>query len=833
MENMAQSAGDEKMKLSLKPLLLAIVGTFLLQLWLCYFFSFGSVIPMTNDIIPANCWEFRFHFPPQGFVSYDYWLGFANYPVPLTPFTMLAHLPVWLLFTVYYPMFGTLAVASSYWLMRELKLSSHAAVIGGLIYGWQGPLLSNIYGGHFAPMALLALTPVAAVMALRAIRNLDWRAAVVCGSVLGMNICLAPDQGMLVALLIGALYLVGIVRSGRRKPREGTMLFGRLLAAIMMSVLVALPALQTTVQTGISGVKQVTSDDPQQHWDWATQWSLPLTETLDYLVPGFFGWRSGSMDGPYWGRIGQQAGWEQHHRGFRNFLISTNSFGTTAFILALAGGWTLLRKRGRDEPTARPSLRNSAGNTVGRPYQPLYDDQIFYGRFFVAVLVICYLLALGRYAPFYWFFYKLPYMGTWRNPMKFMVPGGLCLTVLAAFGTQAMLDSSRVALRRLLTGVSVIAVLILLAAAGASSWLVSPLTAQGYSPPEITAAIGVARLTAFVAALVLGVLWLIWVKPEWGILLLAVSVAGQMYWVHRHYLEPFNFRAAYRTNPLIETIRTNPEPVRVKFLGQDGLLHYYLSAVFPYHRIASVDIPASSRIPEDYLAFFTALQNNPIRLWQLAGVKYLAIPASVLNQVLQSPELRANIAGATRFQAQGSKLDDLQVISVGDNQPATHALVTLKDYLPKATFVPGIEVLPDQAALSRRLAAPDWNPRHTLLFDQPSAASASSDATGTVRLRRYSGSRIEVEAETTAPGYVLINDRFDLNWRATVNNQPVTPFRTDMILYAVPVPAGRSALVLRYQSSAIPVYVHLAALGLTALIGLLGVCQPSSFVLHE
>ena len=62
MENMAQSAGDEKMKLSLKPLLLAIVGTFLLQLWLCYFFSFGSVIPMTNDIIPANCWEFRFHF---------------------------------------------------------------------------------------------------------------------------------------------------------------------------------------------------------------------------------------------------------------------------------------------------------------------------------------------------------------------------------------------------------------------------------------------------------------------------------------------------------------------------------------------------------------------------------------------------------------------------------------------------------------------------------------------------------------------------------------------------------------------------------------------------
>jgi len=345
------------------------------------------------------------------------------------------------------------------------------------------------------------------------------------------------------------------------------------------------------------------------------------------------------------------------------------------------------------------------------------------------------------------------------------------------------------------------------------------------------------RLTAFVAALVVGLLWFVVerasrplpgktngrdARSTMGIILLAVLIVGQMLWVHTHYVEPFNFRAAYRTNALIETIRTDPEPVRVKFLGQDGLLHYYLSAVFPYHRISSFDIPALSRMPQDYHAFFTALEKQPLRLWQLSGVKYLAAPASALNQILQAPELRANIAGAARFQAQGTKLDNIQVISVSENQPATHALVTLKDYLPKATFVPGIEVLPDQAALSRRLADPGWNPRRTLLLDQPSAANETNDATGTVHLRRYSGNRIEVEVEAGAPGYILINDRFDPNWRATVNGQPVTPFRADLIFYAVPVTAGHSTLKLHYQSPAIPVQAHLAGLGVVILVALIG-----------
>ncbi len=792
------------------PLISAVGGTLLLQLWLCYFFAAGDVIPLTNDVTPANYRFQRFQFPPQGFVNYDYWLGFANPAMPLTPTSLFANLSVWLFFTVYYPLCGALAVATAYWLLRELKLGAAAALVGGLIYGWQGPLLSNIYSGHFGPMMLLVLMPLAFGAALRAIRDRSWWAASGCGVILGMNICLQPDQGMLVSLLVGALYLAAIGRRFRSARRESLWLGGRLLVAIALAVLVALPTLQTMLQTQITGVKQVASDDPRAHWNWATQWSLPFAETLDYLVPGFFGWRSGNADGPYWGKIGQQADWETDRQGLRNFSISANSFGTGALVLALTGAGMLWR---RNRAASRPP-------TTAAPEGFLDVEGRFFGWFFAAALVICYLLALGRHAPFYWFFYKLPYMGTWRNPLKFMVPGGLCLAVLAAYGTHAMINGWLPKRQRwLLIGGSIVTGLVVLVAWTASSWLPPTLTPHGYRPAEIAAAVAVTRQAATVAALVVGLVWLARAKPVLRMPLLACLVVGQMVWVHTHYLEPVNFRAAYRSNPLIDTLRSDPEPVRVKLLAKDGLLHYYLSAVFPYYRIASLDIPASSRMPQDYLAFFTALENNPIRLWQLAGVKYLALPAAGLNQLGQMPAVQQTITAVTLFRAGGTKLDDLTVTSTTDPRQATHALVTLTGYLPKATFVSGVETFTDQAALSQRLADPAWDPRRTLLLADPTATNPDHQDPATVALRRYTGNRIEATVAAASPGYLLINDRYDANWQATVAGRPVTPRRANLLLYAVPVPAGSSEVVLRYRGPATAIYLQLATLAVFGVAG--------------
>ena len=46
--------------------------------------------------------------------------------------------------------------------------------------------------------------------------------------------------------------------------------------------------------TGIAGTGQDT-ETKIQHWDWATQWSVPKIETLGLFIPGLFGYR---MDTP-------------------------------------------------------------------------------------------------------------------------------------------------------------------------------------------------------------------------------------------------------------------------------------------------------------------------------------------------------------------------------------------------------------------------------------------------------------------------------------------------------------------------------------------------------
>jgi hypothetical protein len=68
--------------------------------------------------------------------------------------------------------------------------------------------------------------------------------------------------------------------------------------------------------TGISGTGQDT-ETKIQHWDWATQWSVPKIETLGLFIPGLFGYRMDTpkdmmpflqdsyRGGNYWGGIGR------------------------------------------------------------------------------------------------------------------------------------------------------------------------------------------------------------------------------------------------------------------------------------------------------------------------------------------------------------------------------------------------------------------------------------------------------------------------------------------------------------------------------------------------
>jgi hypothetical protein len=84
-----------------------------------------------------------------------------------------------------------------------------------------------------------------------------------------------------------------------------------------------------------------------------------------------------------------------------------------------------------------------------------------------------------------------------------------------------------------------------------------------------------------------------------------------------------------------------------------------------------------------------------------------------------------------------------------------------------------------------------------------------------VHLLEYLPERIVIQAEMTAPGYVILADRFDDGWRAYVDDAEVPIARANGVERLVAVPAGSH--VVRFSYAPFPVYV---GVGISAVAGL-------------
>jgi hypothetical protein len=823
---MANHPGDQIMKTEQRNLLFAAGGTLLVLLYLCHFFSFGEIIPLTNDCTPGNQPNGRYIFPPVGWFETQFWLGGAIYPQPLTIFSLLLHLPTSIFFTAFYPLCAAMGLFFFYLFLRELGFRHAVGLVGALIYGWQGRMVSNIYGGHFTAASILMLLPLAMWCVLRFTHSRGWLYAVWAGVSCGIMVASMQDQGGLGSLLVGLFSLGYAAFAWRQKTKKCLQIVGCMLLTMFVAALVASPQIESGFALMVTNVKQGSSDDPKEKYAWATQWSWPPEETMTHLVPGYFGWRSGLDTGPYWGRMGRSEGWEQTRQGFRNFNLENPVFGTVPFILMFVGIWSLI------------SCRGNTNNNL-----PLWSaQQRFLGWVLLGGGIIFFLLGLGKYAPFHQFFYRLPYMGTWRNPVKiFVVPCTFCMIAMASFGLHAsaqFLDdkgflSQRRRLQQLLLGSAVLVVLILLATILTAALHEKALRSELYRPEEIQAIFRTKMHTTFVAGALAVLLWVasrtnmpkLRVASFWFYCFVVIATVGQMFWVYTHYVEPLRYKQAYRLNPFLETLKKSPDPARVKFIAQDGLLHYYLSTVLQHHDIPTIDMPAASRVPEDYAALFQALGQNPFRLWQLGGVKYLAMPATAGRSLLMDPLLRDRIAGIHAFRAMGSRMDDIDMQPVNDLSYATHVLVQLKDYLPKALFVPGLEVLPAETNVTLRLAAPDWNPRQTLLVtrevaEQNRLQPSSVNRQGSARLLRYTPKTIEVETTTESGGYLLINDYYHNAWQVSVNGKETPVFRADLLLRGVALPPGTARVVFQFCIKSTTSYLSFGTVATALLLSM-------------
>jgi hypothetical protein len=188
--------------------------------------------------------------------------------------------------------------------------------------------------------------------------------------------------------------------------------------AVMILIMSGTTMLFNYVQN-VSSITVQQEDNPRQKWEFATQWSWPPEESIDFIAPGYMGWRSYEAEGPYWGRMGRSAGWEKTGQGFMNFKLENHYLGAIPIFLALfAAGAALAGKRADDQSAA---LEPETG----------YRPEII---FWTCAAVVALLLAFGKFFPLYALFYQLPLVSSIRNPNKFFHVFQIAMGILAAYG---------------------------------------------------------------------------------------------------------------------------------------------------------------------------------------------------------------------------------------------------------------------------------------------------------------------------------------------------------------------------------------------------------------
>jgi len=102
------------------------------------------------------------------------------------------------------------------------------------------------------------------------------------------------------------------------------------------------------------------------------------------------------------------------------------------------------------------------------------------------------------------------------------------------------------------------------------------------------------------------------------------------------------------------------------------------------------------------------------------------------------------------------------------------------------------------------LLSPGFDPRKTVLLpvEAKSLVSLTNQANAQVSLKRFAPQQIEAQVEADSPVMVVIGQTYYHRWRAYLDGQPANLLRANYAFQAVPTPAGRHQVELRYQDRA-------------------------------
>ena len=792
-----------------KQVLQVIAGLILLSLVIFHEVLNPSRLLLTTDdnIGALALWKRGL---PRGFLGW--WNDAALVGLPGMINLTWTNLLIWLLplkFVTNWIHAIDLTIASVFFVLflRQRRLVWPACIAGMLAAFWVGSNFTLTYAGHIYKFAALAFAAMFLWSAEKAVRTgkISW--AVLAGGALGGIFLEQPDLALFIAMFLFPYFIFSLIR---RHGLQWRAIMRMAAPVLLVSLSLAARPLLAGYSSSVKNIASMSQEDSAEKWNFVTQWSWPPEESIDFIAPGFMGWRSGEPSGPYWGRMGRSAEWKKTGQGFMNFKLESQYLGASAvalMMLALVLAWG----------------KGSSSN----------PDR-FEVRAWGIIALLALLLSFGKHFPLYWLFYKLPMVSSIRNPNKFLQVFQVAVAILAAHGLHGLLSGSLAgnkARKYAIVSAIIGAVMIFVALLTAASWsgAVGRLANAGWA--QYAAAIVGGRMKALFyggGMLVAFAAWL-WMMPfakfrrgmPWFVcVLLLVDVL----YLSRHYIQTMSWDdVAGSDNEVAKVLKEDASRTfqRSALADQSGFYNHWLTYLFPYQGINTINVTQMPRMPEDYKAFMEAVGSNPLRYWELCGVGPVLAPAGIWAQLQRDPAVKERFD--IRF-AYSVATDNrrMKIVPGAQSTPGQHCILGYRDSLPRYALVPQWEIVSDEEAL-RRLSSRSHDAKTTALLASDPAldhlAESGDVVKGSVNIKHYSPGRVELQVSADKSCILRLADKWSPEWRITMDDRPVDLLRCDYLFQGLYVPPGLHWVKMRFAPPVATLWIQLA--GMTACLAAL------------
>ena len=773
-----------------------------------------------------------------------YWNPYLNYGQPLLenpnllffyPYTLLIILlPIDFAYPFFYVVHVALAGIGTYLLARRWGQSRQASFFAGAAFAFSGPLLSlgNLYNhaacAAWMPWALLATDrAIQGLMGPRpangertvpsSLRGLRGGAAVRPWILLTLVFSLqflAAEPFTLIATFClcfaYALYLRGtlhpLASAANLRTLTGFVLAGGLMIALCAAQFLPSAELLSHSRRGAQGLR----------YGETSNWSFHPLLLMEMLVPDFYGL---ALTSPTkWNDLVED--------GNSPYFLSVFT-GFVPLFLALAG-WALAQDRRRN---------------------------------FVAASALVFLvLSFGHFTPVFSLAYLLvPLLTLVRFPVKLLVPVILLVAILAGWGLDALrLESAQWRARRNRALYPLAILLAISLVIWAASWMAPKLVAlptqwllirQGHAGPEASEMAqsltrlfriyvpGISGFALFSFLLLLGLSQ----NKSWariGLPIFALLGLAQLMQVN------------YEANPTVpRDFFTYKPPVISLFQGPAGSYRVVSMARLPGGQPSQGELQGwvnfqSVLGPTQLSAVAQGTFQERILLGMgsmLLGVEgglNLDIERSlppflydvciyILRQAPDALHLDCFLARTNvKYIVQPTRHDSAATRVAGEifnGSPRPSYLYEDRYCVPRA-YVAGTAILTTSPIETlRRMASPDFEALENIILaadpgDSP--AVHGSGPTGQVAITERKPNAVTLTANLARPGYVVLLDRYDSNWHATMDGREVPVLRANQLFRAVYAEPGQHVILFRYRQRGLLAGMFISGITMLVLLWL-------------